>query len=57
MAAPTFKIRPDPGVVARDFAHEFVQELGGRHRGGSLARRSLFRCCQAGRQEDNLVRE
>lgn len=51
MAPPTFEIRPDPGVVTRHFAHELVQELGGWHRRGGLARRRLLRRCQAGRQE------
>lgn len=57
MAAPTFKIWSNSGVVTRNFAHELVQELRGWHRGGSLPRRSFFWCCQAGRQKDNLFRE
>lgn len=51
VAAPTFKIRSNSGIVTRNFAHELVQELGGRHRGGSFPRRSLFWSCQAGRQK------
>lgn len=57
VAAPTFKIWSNSGVVTRNFAHEFVQELRGRHRGSGLPRRSFFWCCQAGRHKDNLVRE
>lgn len=51
VATLTFKIRSDPGVVTRNFAHEFVQELWGRHRGCSFPCRSFFWRCQAGRDK------
>lgn len=57
VAIHTFEIWSNPGVVTWNLAHEFVQELGGRHWGGGLPCRSFFRCCQAGRQKDNLVRD
>lgn len=44
VAFPTFKIRSDSGVVTWNFAHEFVQKLGWRHRGGGFPRRCFFRC-------------
>lgn len=57
LAFPTFEVGPDSGVVARNFAHEFVQELGGGHRRGGLPRRRLLGRCQAGRQEGQFSEE
>lgn len=48
VATPTFEIRSDPGVVTWNLAHEFVQELRGRHRGRSFPCRSFLWRCQAG---------